>query len=109
MDYLLDTIPALIRIPTYQFPDRGLHSEPDATLEDYSVPPERTLHFGRGEKNSHDNIQSLFKTVASEVPSMSAASPSGSNTPRSSTAECVPSKPPEPLLESDFQLFAYKT
>jgi hypothetical protein len=85
MDYILDIIPALIRNPTYQFPDKSLHSEPDATLEDYSVPSERTLHFGGG-KNSHDNIQSLFKTVASAVPSMSAASPSGSNTPRSSTA-----------------------
>jgi len=50
MDYILDTIPALIRIPTYQFPNRGLHSEPDATLEVYSVPSERTLHFGGGKK-----------------------------------------------------------
>jgi len=85
MGHILDTIPALIRIPTYQFPDIGLHSEPDATLDDYYVPFERSLPFGGG-KNSHDSIPSLFKTVAAAVPSMPAASLSGSNTPRSSTA-----------------------
>jgi hypothetical protein len=76
MGHSLNAIPALIRIPAYQLPDKGLHSEPDATLEDYSVPSERSLHLGGG-KNSNDNIQSLFKIVASAVPSMSAASPSG--------------------------------
>jgi hypothetical protein len=59
MGHSLDTIPALIRIPTYQFPDLGLQREPDVTLYDYSVPSERSLHFGGG-KNSHDNIPSLF-------------------------------------------------